>query len=105
MLNQRILILGSEGQLGKEFVSAFAQKNIEYFEPDESESQITKYDQIYHIVHQFKPRIIINCSAQSDVDRLKENNELANAVNRDAVRHLTSSGTPHVLDQPMLIVT
>ena len=63
MLDQRILILGSAGQLGKEFVSACAQKNFEYFAPDESESQITQYDQIDKIVHQFKPSIIINCSA------------------------------------------
>ena len=63
MLDSRILILGSAGQLGKVFVSAFAKKNIESFSTDESENQITKYDQIYQIVHQFKSRIIINCSA------------------------------------------
>ena len=44
MLIQRILILRSTGQLGKEFVSAFAQKNFEYFESDESENMIIKYD-------------------------------------------------------------
>ena len=90
--------MDSAAQQGNEYLSAYAQINIEYCASDESESQITKYDQIYQIVHQFKPSIIINYSAWSDVDQLKENNELANAVNRDAVRHLTISGTPHVLN-------
>ena len=88
MLDQRILILGSAGQLGKEFVSACAQKNIEYFAPDESVSQITKYDQIDQIVRQFKPRTIINCAAYNDVDQVQENNEIANSVNREAVGNL-----------------
>ena len=62
-LDQRILNLGSAAQLGKEYLSTYAQTNIEYYVSDESESQIIKYDQIYQIVHQFKPRIIINYSA------------------------------------------
>ena len=62
-LDQRILNLGSAAQLGKEYLSTYAQINIEYCVSDESESQIIKYDQIYQIVRQFKPRIIINCSA------------------------------------------
>ena len=89
MLDQRILILGSAGQLGKEFVSACAQKNIKYCAQDESLSQITKYDQIDQIVHQFKPRTIINCAAYNDVDQVQDNYEIANAVNRDALGHLT----------------
>ena len=88
MLDQRILILGSAGQLGKEFVSACIQKNIEFCAPDESVSQITQYDQIDQIVYQFKPRTIINCAAYNDVDLVQENNEIANSVNRDAVGHL-----------------
>ena len=61
-LDQQILNLGSAGQLGKEYLSDYAQKNIEYFSSDESNSQITKYDQIYQIFNQFKPRLIINYS-------------------------------------------
>ena len=61
-LDQRILNLGSAAQLGKEYLSTYAQTNIEYCVSDESESQIIKYDQIYQIVHQFKLRIIFNCS-------------------------------------------
>ena len=61
-LDQRILNLGSAAQLGKEYLSTYVQTNIEYYVSDESESQIIKYDQIYQIVHQFKPRIIFNCS-------------------------------------------
>ena len=88
MLDQRILILGSAGQLGKEFVSACVQKNIEYFAPDESVSQVTNYDQIGQIVHQLNPRTIINCAAYNDVDQVQDNIEIANSVNRDAVGHL-----------------
>ena len=59
-LDQRILNLGSAAQLGKEYLSTYAQTNIEYCVSDESESQIIKYDQIYQIFQQFKPRIFIN---------------------------------------------
>ena len=61
-LDQRILNLGSVAQLGEGYLSAYVQINIEHCASDESESQIIKYDQIYQIVHQFKPKIIFNCS-------------------------------------------
>lgn len=84
-----ILIAGSAGQLGSEFVRVL--QNIDRYDciaPEENKFSITDHDQARSVVNNVKPDIIINCAAYNAVDDAEDNTGIAFNVNRDAVRNL-----------------
>ena len=71
----KILLTGSNGQLGHDFKKLFDRKNIEYIATDSKELDITNDEKLKKffqgnrgITH------IINCAAYNDVDKA-ENDE------------------------------
>ena len=89
MKKKKILIAGSAGQLGSEFVRVLEKRNdYDYVAPEESDFSITDYDQVRKVVSDANPDIIINCAAYNAVDDAEDNPDIAFAVNRDAVRNL-----------------
>lgn len=69
-----ILLIGSNGQLGKEFKKYFEKEDINYFGYDRNELDITDLDNIFSKIDEIKPDIIINCSAYNLVDKAEEDN-------------------------------
>jgi dTDP-4-dehydrorhamnose reductase len=88
MKKKKILIAGSGGQLGSEFIRAFANSDYECIAPDESSFSITDFGGTKKIVAELKPDIIINCAAYNAVDDAEEKQDAAYGVNRDAVKNL-----------------
>jgi len=88
MKKRKILITGSGGQLGSEFVRAFENSDYECIAPDESSFNITDYTGSKKIISEIKPDIIINCAAYNAVDDAEDKPDIAFSVNRDAVRSL-----------------
>ncbi len=83
----RILLLGSNGQLGKELerqlsvvgtVEAFSRSLID----------ITNYKLVTEIIDLINPNIIINAAAYTSVDKAEDDKEKAYAVNSGAVKNL-----------------
>jgi len=83
--NKKILILGSAGQLGKEFVKVLAEQDYEYIAPSEDESSITNFEQINTLIDETEPDIVINCAAYNAVDQAEIDPDLAYLVNGEAV--------------------
>jgi len=97
-LARKILITGSEGQLGKSLQRQLRDK----FEvvptdlvPSESESSpnikcldITKRSDVEKAIYEINPDIIINCAAYTDVDGSERNKNLAHKVNVVGVQNL-----------------
>ena len=99
---RKILITGSEGQLGKALQFAFADqftilpttrnpsmdsiknRNI-------SQLDITIKEDVSKCITSFVPDIIINCAAYSDVDANESNRDLAHEVNVDGLINLINS--------------
>lgn len=88
MKNKRILVLGAQGQLGREFVSYFQSNKYHFFAPDESKSDITNDASLQSLFYEYKPQIVINCAAYNKVDIAEDNHDLVYKVNRDGPKRL-----------------
>lgn len=81
----KFLILGSKGQLGKEFVQTFNKLSFNFSDFDIDELDINDYLKTKQTIETIKPDIIINCSAYNDVDKAESVPELAMKTNALAV--------------------
>lgn len=70
----KILLTGSNGQLGKEFSNFFSNNgNFELFKFDKLELDITNLGSVIKKVKEIEPSIIINCAADNLVDNVEKN--------------------------------
>jgi dTDP-4-dehydrorhamnose reductase len=83
----RILLLGANGQLGKELERQLSSvANVASF-PRES-LDITNHKSVRDAVRCVQPNIIVNAAAYTAVDKTETDTEHANAVNAEAVANL-----------------
>lgn len=84
---QNILIIGKDGQVGRELqrsvatlgtVQALGRESIDLAQPH----------QVYNVLTQLKPDVIINAAAYTAVDRAESEPELAYAINAQAVQKI-----------------
>ena len=81
----RILLIGSNGQLGNNFRKLFDKKNIEYIATDYKELNIvnsTDLEEFFKENGNFTH--IINCAAYNDVDKAENETEQCFKVNDEA---------------------
>ena len=88
MQSKRILVTGSNGQLGCEMRRLGAVSPNEYFFTDIAELDITDKAAVAAFVAEHGIEIIVNCAAYTDVDRAEEDEPTAERINSDAVRNL-----------------
>lgn len=82
----KVLITGSGGQLGSEFVEIFRGENLKAL--PHSELDISDFERVKRIVEDFKPDVLINTSAYHLVDECEDYPEKAFLINSIAVRNL-----------------
>ena len=83
--NLRVLLIGSNGQLGNDFRKLFDKKNIEYTATDYKELNIvnsTDLEEFFKENGNFTH--IINCAAYNDVDKAENETEQCFKVNDEA---------------------
>lgn len=83
----RILILGSNGQLGLELERSFAGFGS-VTAVDRTVVDLGRPDQIRAIVAEVRPEVILNAAAYTAVDRAESEPELAHQINAEAPRVL-----------------
>ena len=91
MQSKRILVTGSNGQLGCEMRRLGAVSPNEYFFTDIAELDITDKAAVAAFVAEHGIEIIVNCAAYTDVDRAEEDEPTAERINSDAVRNLAGA--------------
>lgn len=70
----KIIILGSNGMLGQEFVDYLGKKkNYQIFALAKKEVNIAKMNGLIKIIAKIRPNFIINCAALIDVDYCEKN--------------------------------
>jgi dTDP-4-dehydrorhamnose reductase len=84
----KFLLIGSLGQLGNEFKHYFQKNNIEFYETDLPTLDVFNLDDVLEIFSNFKPEIVINCSAYNFVDRAEEDRWNPIKVNTIGVKNL-----------------
>jgi len=86
---QKLMILGSQGMLGMELTYYF-QNKYEVFPMASFNLDITNKQQVKAQIEEYKPDILINCAAYTDVERAeaKYERKLAMEINGEAVGNL-----------------
>ena len=96
----KILITGSNGQLGNELQKIVATgtaeigsvseeiKNSEVFAMDVDTLDITNLEQVKKVLNEVKPDVVINCAAATNVDGCEANQDLAFKINSLGPRNL-----------------
>ena len=96
----KILITGSNGQLGNELQKIVATgkaeigavseeiKNAKVFAMDVDTLDITNLEQVKKVLNEVKPDVVINCAAATNVDGCEANQDLAFKINSLGPRNL-----------------
>ena len=102
-MNQKILITGTNGLLGSKLVRLLSEKGVDFIATSLGENRfldldfkyqsldITKEPQVYALVSDFRPDVIINCAAYTNVDGCEDNRDACYKLNVEAVRNLARS--------------
>ena len=86
---KKILVTGSNGQLGREINKFYSAKNgFELINTDVDELDITNIKEVLGLVDSVKPYAIINCAAYTAVDACETNQDIAFKVNVIGPRNL-----------------
>ncbi len=78
----KILLIGSDGQLGTEFRKLLEESGKEYYEVNQEELDMSNLDEVRRFFSEVEDFThIINCAAYNDVDRAEEEKEKAFNIN------------------------
>lgn len=86
MDQKKILILGKKGQLGRKLVGSFDDRRSVLL--DTPEINFSMPDQVIELIGHFKPALIINAAAYTNVDEAENNESLAYQVNAYTVEEI-----------------
>ncbi|MGE5392322.1 MAG: SDR family oxidoreductase, partial [Candidatus Saccharibacteria bacterium] len=75
----KVLIIGSKGTLGQEFLRVYA--DVSPIAWDREEIDITDKNAVENRLAELQPDIVINCAAYNAVDKAEQDPELADAIN------------------------
>ena len=88
--NKKILVTGSNGQLGKTLQKKSMDKNsFEWIFLTKEKLDITKISEIQSEFKKHNPCFCINCAAFTDVTKSEKNPSLAHKINVEGVKKLT----------------
>ncbi|SYZ73044.1 Spore coat polysaccharide biosynthesis protein SpsK [Candidatus Zixiibacteriota bacterium] len=86
-MKRKILITGSQGQLGRDLVSVLSQKHT-VTGIDIEDLDICDRDRTNALIGEAKPDIVIHTAAYTDVDSCESNRELAMRINVEGTENL-----------------
>ena len=88
------MLLGANGQVGREFPEAVAQsegKTFEVIALDRKQLDISQESRVKQQISTIQPSIVINAAAYTAVDQAEKETEQAFAVNRDAPNYIAKA--------------
>lgn len=87
----KILITGANGQLGRELTKQYNNENVELILTDVDNLDITKVDEVFNIMIEKRPDVVINCAAHTAVDKCEEDVENAYKINTIGPKNLAAA--------------
>ena len=100
----RVLITGCSGQVGQCLTTQIEQiKNVDVLALGRQQLDISDKDAVNDKVRKFKPNIIINAAAYTEVDKAEEQKHLAYAVNYYGAKYLAQAA--HDVDAAILHIS
>ena len=86
--NGPFLVLGAQGQLGKEFVARLTSSGCAVTAPVKSDADIRDTERICALAKRAQASVLINCAAYNEVDEAQTQKETAFEINARAVGRL-----------------
>lgn len=87
----KVLVTGSNGQVGYCLVQQLRQQNADFLALDRDQLDITQRQAIWQMVSDYRPDVIINAAAYTAVDKAESEAEQAFAINRDGAAYLAEA--------------
>ncbi|MGA9407957.1 MAG: dTDP-4-dehydrorhamnose reductase [Bacteroidota bacterium] len=88
MNHHTFLILGANGQLGKQFKKELVARRENVIAPEEKDCDITSFDKLARYVEAEAPTVIINCAAYNAVDQAEQQTDTAYLINGKSVEYI-----------------
>jgi dTDP-4-dehydrorhamnose reductase len=82
------LILGANGQLGKQFKKELTTRGENVIAPEEKDCDITNFDKLARYVEKEAPTVVINCAAYNAVDQAEQQSATAYLINSKSVEYI-----------------
>ena len=82
----KVLLTGSNGQLGRELTRQLEKKKIDHVGYDIPEFDVTDKEKIAAIIAKEQPTVIINCGALTNVDGCETQRDLAVLISFSVLR-------------------
>lgn len=92
----KILVLGSNGQLGRCLNDQLSNTHHDIVHTTRAEIDVSNFEKTFDAISLIAPNIIINATAYTAVDKAQEEHKIANLVNHLAVANI--AGICHKLD-------
>ena len=83
-----VIVLGSKGQLGSEWLEVLNHKGVHVVGFSSEELDITDFEKVAKLVTELKPNLLINCTAYTNVDKAEQEWGKALEINAHAVGNL-----------------
>ena len=88
----KVLITGANGQLGRELTKQYKlQNDVELILTDYKELDITDLSKVYEFFDKYKPEVVVNCAAYTQVDKCETDVDNAYKVNTIGPRNLAQA--------------
>jgi len=84
----KLLILGSNGQVGHCLAEQAEKKGLEFYATNSSQLDITDYSKVAEVFCQVNPSLVINATAYTNVEKAEDEPEKALEVNSKSVGNL-----------------
>jgi dTDP-4-dehydrorhamnose reductase len=81
-------VIGANGQLGSDIVKAFKTNGDDVIELNHSQIEVSDIDSVSNSLKNIKPDVVINTSAQHNVEKCEQDPSLSFAVNGIGARNL-----------------
>jgi dTDP-4-dehydrorhamnose reductase len=96
--NKKILITGSNGQLGSTITRIFQLHQIQVLPTDRTSLDITNEKQVIEVVENYQPNLIIHCAAYTSVDKAEDDKENCYKINVIGTRNLALISKKHNIE-------
>lgn len=87
----RALVFGGQGMLGRAVVAEARKRGFAALGLSHGQADITDRDRLLYWADTFRPRLIVNCAAFTQVDACEQRREHAFEVNDRAVAHVVAA--------------
>ena len=87
----RVLVIGASGMLGRAVCTALRHRGDLHRAATKAEVNLTRDESVRAAMAEFRPQVVINCAAWTDVDGAETNEDAATEVNGHAVGRLAAA--------------